>query len=140
MGTTTLTPLSHKQQLQAAFEAMAIGDTRPFGALFAEDFTWTIPGDSAWGRTWSGRTNVHEQLLRPLFERFADTYTSRAIRFVAEGDVVVVECRGRVMARSGHRYDNTYCYVCEFGADGLMHKLTEYMDTALAAKALGPAP
>jgi ketosteroid isomerase-like protein len=138
MGTTAnLTPLTHKQQLQAAFEAMAGGNTRPFGALMAEDFSWTIPGQSPWSRTWTGLKAVREELFGPLFARFADTYTNRALRFIAEDDIVVVECRGKVTTRSGQRYDNTYCYVCEFAVDGLMHRLTEYMDTELAAKVLG---
>lgn len=134
---TTTATTTHKQRLQAAFDAMAVGNTRPFGALMAEDFTWTIPGHSTWGRSWRGLKAVREELFGPLFERFADTYTNQALRFIAEGDIVVVECRGKVMTKAGKRYDNTYCYVCEFGSDGLMHVLTEYMDTELAAQALG---
>jgi ketosteroid isomerase-like protein len=52
--------------------------------------------------------------------------------------MVVVECRGHVMTRSGKPYDNTYCYVCRFGADGLLHELVEYMDTQLVAEVLEP--
>jgi uncharacterized protein len=136
MTNATLT-LSPKQRLQAAFDAMATGNLRPFGALMADDFTWTIPGNSTWGRSWRGLKEVREKLFGPLFERFADTYTNQAVRFIAEGKVVVVECRGKVMTKSGKRYDNSYCYICHFGDDGLMHELTEYMDTELAASALG---
>jgi len=38
--------------------------------------------------------------------------------------------------RSGKPYDNHYCYVCRL-ADGKLRELTEYMDTELAASALG---
>lgn len=132
-----MTGTTHKQRLQSAFDAMAIGDMTAFGALLADDFGWTIPGTGTWGRTWRGLKTVREQLFAPLFARFADTYTNTALRFIAEGDIVVVECRGKVMTKGGKRYDNTYCYVCHFGPDGLMHALTEYMDTELAADALG---
>ena len=95
-----------------------------------------IAGGTAWSRSWRGKQAVREQLLRPLFERFADTYTNEALRFIAEGDHVVVECRGRVMTKSGKRYDNHYCYICRL-AGGRLVELTEYMDTALALDALG---
>jgi uncharacterized protein len=125
-----------KQLLQEAFDALAAGNGQPFVALMADDFSWTIPGSGTWAGTWQGKQAVREQLFAPLFARFADTYTNRAIRFIAEGDFVVVECRGKVTTTSGRRYDNTYCYVCRFEG-GLMRELTEYMDTELAASALG---
>jgi uncharacterized protein (TIGR02246 family) len=125
-----------KQLLRRAFDALATGDGRPFVALMADDFSWTIPGKATWSGTWRGKKAVREELLAPLFARFADTYTNRAIRFIAEGDWVVVECRGKVMTKSGKAYNNTYCYVCRF-AEGEMRELTEYMDTELAALALG---
>jgi len=82
-----------------------------------------------------------EQILKvPRRAQFAGTYTSRAIRYVAEGDIVVVESRGRVDTVRGEAYDNTYCCVCRFGADGLLHELTEYMDTGLADAVLVPPP
>ena len=125
-----------KQLLQRAFYALATGDGRPCVALMAHDFSWTIPGNATWSGTWRGKKAVREELLAPLFARFADTYTNRAIRFIAEGDWVVVECRGKVLTKCGKAYNNTYCYVCRF-AEGEMRELTEYMDTELAALALG---
>jgi ketosteroid isomerase-like protein len=127
----------HKETLQAVFAELAQGNGRPFVDTMADDFCWTIPGHSTWSGTWQGKQAVRELLFKPLFARFADTYTNRAHRFIAEGEHVVVECRGSVMTTSGKRYDNAYCYVCRFGEDGKLHELTEYMDTELAASALG---
>lgn len=125
-----------KQLLQQAFDALACGDGRPFINLMADDFVWTIPGNATWSGVWRGKKVVREKLLAPLFARFADTYTNQAIRFIAENDLVAVECRGKVMTTSGKPYNNTYCYICRF-AEGRMRELTEYMDTELAASALG---
>ena len=125
-----------KQLLQHAFDALATGNGRPFVDLMADDFSWTIPGNATWSGTWRGKKAVRENLLAPLFARFADTYTNQAIRFIAEGDWVAVECRGKVTTKTGKPYNNTYCYVCRF-ADGKMRELTEYMDTELAASVLG---
>lgn len=116
-------------------EALGQGDTRPFGAAMAEDFTWRIPGSSKWAGIYEGRDTVREKLIGPLFAQFATTYTNTPVRILADGDWVVVECRGNVMAKTGRRYDNTYCYVIRM-QDGLMRELIEYMDTALLDAAL----
>ena len=127
---------SNKQIMQAIFDALAQGNGRPLVDAMADDFTWIIPGESTWSRVWRGKKAVREELLRPLAARFATTYTNRATRFIAEGDLVVVECRGEVMTKSGKPYNNTYCWVCRF-SDGKLRELTEYMDTELATSALG---
>jgi ketosteroid isomerase-like protein len=126
--------------MEAVMAALAQGDGRPFLDAMAEDFTWTMPGHNAWCGRYEGKRAVRERLFKPLFAQFADTYTNTASRFIAEGDLVVVECRGRVTTRRGQPYHNTYCYVCRFGPDGLLHELVEYMDTQLVAEALEPPP
>jgi len=128
---------SPKQRLQAIFAELAKGNGKPFVDSMADDFCWVIPGQSTWSGAWRGKQAVMNELMRPLFARFADTYTNEARRFIAEGDMVVVECRGKVTTTSGKPYHNSYCYVCRF-ADGQLRELTEYMDTELAADALGP--
>lgn len=128
----------HKARMQAIMAAMARGDGRPFVDAMADDFCWIMPGRNAWCGRYEGKQAVREKLFRPLYAQFADTYTSTATRFVAEGDTVVVECQGRVTTRSGKPYNNSYCLVCRFGADGLLHELVEYMDTQLVAEALEP--
>ncbi|MBE7369043.1 nuclear transport factor 2 family protein [Ramlibacter pallidus] len=128
----------HKARMQAIMAALERGDRRPFGEALAEDFTWILPGRNAWSGRYEGRDTVRERLFQPLFRQFTGTYTNTATRFIAEGNVVVVECRGHVMTRKGKAYDNTYCYVCRFGDDGLLHELVEYMDTQLVADVLEP--
>jgi hypothetical protein len=127
----------NKRILQAAFAALETGDGRPFGECMADDISWTIIGTTPWSRTYSGKTVVQRELLRPLFAQFSDRYTNRALRFIAEDDYVVVECRGQSTTKSGQAYNNSYCYVCRF-ANGQMVELTEYLDTALVEKALAP--
>jgi ketosteroid isomerase-like protein len=58
---------------------------------------------------------------------------------IAEDDYVAVECRGRVMTKSGKAYNNQYCYVIRF-ADGKMRELMEYFDTELVTAALQAPP
>ena len=125
----------NKRIMQEVFEQLAQGNGKPFGELMAEDFCWTITGTTPWSGTYRGRQEVRSRLLGPLFAQFAERYTNTAQRILADGDWVVVECRGRVTLKSGKPYHNCYCYVIRM-EQGRMKELTEYLDTQLVATAL----
>ncbi len=131
----TLSSNPNKQLMQAIFAELALGNGKPFVDAMADNFCWILPGQTAWSRRYEGKQVVREQLLRPLFAQFAGTYVNRATRFVAEGDMVVVECRGEVTTKKGKPYNNVYCYVCLF-AGGRLVELVEYLDTQLVDTAL----
>jgi uncharacterized protein len=128
----------NKQTLQAVFDHLAQGNGQPFIDAMSDDVSWTITGTSPWSKTWRGKDSLRRDLFRPLFAQFAGSYRNRASRFVAEGDIVVVECKGDVATKSGARYDNDYCYICRFDDAGKLIAITEYMDTALLDRVLTP--
>ena len=127
---------ANKQLLQHIFSELSKGNGKPFVESWAEDFCWTVTGTTKWSKTYQGKQAVLEELMRPLFSNFADQYTNKAHRFIAEDDYVVVECNGHVTTKSGKPYNNTYCYICRF-ADGKLKELTEYLDTELVAATFG---
>jgi ketosteroid isomerase-like protein len=129
----------NKRLMQEIFAALSKGDGRPFRDSLADDVRWTLTGTTRWSRTYEGKRAVIDELLRPLFAQFADQYTNTAHRFIAEGEYVVVECRGCVTTKSGKPYHNSYCWICRI-ADGKLKELTEYMDTALVERALDDPP
>jgi ketosteroid isomerase-like protein len=129
----------NKALMLAAFQALAQGDSRPYLALLADDFTFTITGRNSWTRTITGKAAVQRELWGPLFELFADRYTGQLIDITAEGDKVVVEYRGCVTTKRGDLYDNEYCLVCRM-RDGQLISLREYADSALVDRVLGPPP
>ena len=131
-----MTATDNKQLMQRIFDGLAKGDGRAFIDAMADDFCWTLTGTTAWSKTYRGKQVVRQDLLKPLFAKFADQYFNEAQRFIAEGDIVVVECRGRVTTKTGQPYNNTYCWVCRL-EDGKLVELTEYMGTELVTKALG---
>lgn len=130
----------HKRTMQAIFAALEQGNGKPFVEAMRDDFEWKISGQGPWGRTWRGKAAVIGDLFRPLFAQFEGSYRNRASRFVAEGDTVVVECKGNVATKAGARYDNDYCYICRLDDHGKLVALTEYMDTALAERVLALPP
>jgi len=121
---------NNRQLMQAIFAELAQGNGKPFVDAMADDFCWILPGQTAWSRRYEGKQVVREELFRPLFAQFADTYTNTAQRFIADGDMVAVECRGKVMTKKGKPYNNTYCYVCRLEG-GKLKELVEYMDTQM---------
>jgi ketosteroid isomerase-like protein len=127
----------NKLLMQHIFRELAKGNSKPFGDAMADDFSWTIIGTTSWSGTYAGKQAVLTELMRPLFSQFAGQYTNTADRFIADGDHVVIQCRGHVTTKSGRPYNNTYCYVCRL-ADGKLRELTEYCDTELIATALAP--
>jgi ketosteroid isomerase-like protein len=126
----------NKRLMQDICSELAKGNSKPFVESLADDFRWTVTGSTKWSKTYHGKQVVLTELLRPLYSQFADQYTNTADRFIAEGDYVVVECRGRVTTKAGLPYNNTYCWVCRL-AEGKLQELTEYMDTQLVVTLFG---
>jgi ketosteroid isomerase-like protein len=126
----------NKQLMRHIFSELAKGNFMPFVESMADDFSWTVTGSTKWSKTYHGKEVVLTELLRPLTSQFADRYTNTADRFIAEGDYVVVECRGHVTTKAGAPYNNTYCWVCRL-AEGKLQELTEYMDTQLVVTLFG---
>ena len=129
----------NKQLVQRVFAELASGNGQPFMDALANDARWTVIGSSPWSRTYEGKRAITNELMRPLFRQFAGEYKARAIRIVAEDDVVVVEARGEVTTKSGKPYNQAYCYVFRL-AGGEVQELTEYLDTDLVNQVLDPPP
>lgn len=55
-----------------------------------------MTGTTPWSGSFVGKAEVRERILQPLFAQFATQYTNTATRILADGDFVVVECRGNV--------------------------------------------
>lgn len=129
----------NKKLIAQAYEALAAGDRSPLGALYAEDVRWDMMGATAWSGLYEGRATIAEKLLAPLFAQFGDVYTNRALRIIAEDDLVAVESRGRVTTKAGKPYNNAYCWIYRM-REGKIVEITEYLDTALVNDALEPPP
>lgn len=132
---TTIVSESNKQLMRHIFSELASGNSKPLVESMADDFNWTVKGTTRWSRTYAGKESVLNELLEPLRSRLADQYTNTADRFIAEGDLVVVECRGRSTTKAGIPYDNNYCFIFRL-AEGRLKEVIEYMDTQLVATVL----
>jgi ketosteroid isomerase-like protein len=133
--TTTDITNANRQRLQHIMAELDKGNGKPFVEAMADDFCWTIPGDTPWSRTYSGKQAVVSELLQPLYAQFATPYISTTRSVMADGDKVIVEFEGKVTTKTGKAYNNRYCYVFRMEG-GQMKELMEYLDTALVIEAL----
>lgn len=137
MSATSTTDITNanRQRLQHIMAELDKGNGKPFVDAMADDFSWTIPGDTPWSRTYRGKQAVVSELLQPLYAQFATPYISSTRSILADGDRVVVEFEGKVTTKAGKAYNNRYCYVFRMEG-GQMKELMEYLDTALVNAAL----
>lgn len=120
------------------YAAGARGDMDACFAMLADDVVWTNIGSTKFSGTYTGRQQLAEKLLGPLFGQLKAGIASEVEQLVAEGDVVVAQTVGTAETRDGTPYNNTYCQVITV-RDGRIAAVTEYMDTALIDTVFGPA-
>jgi ketosteroid isomerase-like protein len=128
---------ANKQLLQHVYAEISKGNVQPLLDSLADDVQWTIIGSTALSGTSCGKQEVIDKLLKPIRARLADgPIVFQPERFIAEGEYVVMQARGRATALSGKPYNNTYCIVCRI-VDGKLKEMIDYVDTELITTALG---
>jgi hypothetical protein len=125
----------NKRLLAQIFDALAIGDQRPFASAMADDFRWCFAGNWSWARDWgSTKQETRENLLQPLMAQFAE-YRASADEIIAEDDRVIVRAHANAKTVNGDAYPQAYCYVFRL-RKGLITEVMEYCDTALVERVL----
>jgi ketosteroid isomerase-like protein len=127
---------TNKQLMRHIFAELSEGNAKPFVDSMADDFRWTVTGTTKWSKTYDGKQAVLTELFGALRSKIGDKIRTTAHRFIAEGDLVVVEASGNNTTKAGIPYNNTYCFVFRI-AEGRVKELTEYLDTELVTAALG---
>lgn len=131
-----MTTAENKQLMQQIFAELAKGNSQSLVEALADDVVWHVTGTTKFSKTYHGKATLITELVGPLFSQFADQYTNVGDRFIADGEYVAVECRGKVTTKSGLPYNNKYCWVCRL-EDGKIKEVTEYMDTHLVVTTFG---
>ena len=127
---------NNKKLMQNIFSELSKGNSQPFVENMAEEFSWTITGTTKWSRRYDGRQVVIDELFGALRDRLVPPIVVDAWNFIADGDYVAVEARGKNTTKDGFTYNNVYCYVFRL-ANGKLLAMTEYLDTELVTTALG---
>ena len=126
----------NKRLLQQIFERVAAGDGALFVEHLADDVVMRVSGQNSWSRTFTGKQSVLRDLFGVVRERTTGTRKTIPLRFIADGDIVVVEGRGEMTSKAGVPYNNEYCLIYRL-RDGKIVEITEYNDSALCERVLG---
>lgn len=135
---------ANKKLIQDIFAASAnpdpaVRDRALFVASLADDAKWIVTGQYSWSQTFTGKAAIMNDLHGYVRTRLRDRTRTVAERFIADGDIVVVEAKGDNVTPEGVRYDNDYCLVFRL-EDGKIKEIREYCDSVLTEKALGRFP
>ena len=129
----------NRELMQHIFSELAKGNSKPFVESMADEFSWTVTGTTRWSKKYEGKRAVLEELFGVLRANLVPPTVIEAFRFIADGDYVVVEARGKNTTKKAASYNNNYCFVFRL-AGGKLREVTEYLDTELVTAVLDVAP
>jgi uncharacterized protein len=129
----------NKQLMQEIFARVAEGDGSLFVAHLADDVVIRVSGQYSWSQTFQGKEAALRDLYGVVRERTTGVRKTIPLRFIADGDLVVIEARGEMMSKAGVPYNNEYCLIYRL-RDRKIVEMTEYQDSTLCERVLGPYP
>jgi hypothetical protein len=126
----------NKQLIQNMFAELSKGNAEAFLGSMADDVRFTIIGTTKYSGTFNGKQELVAKLLGPLTAQLEGGISLTPDNFIAEGDYVAMQARGKATSKTGKSYNNTYCQVFRI-AKGKVQEVTEYLDTELVTSAFG---
>ena len=126
----------NKKLIQDMFAELSKGNAPAFLNALADDVRFTIIGTTKYSGTCNGKQELINKVLQPLTAQLEGGLTITPENFIADGDFVAMQARGKSTTKSGKSYDNTYCQVFRI-AGGKVQEVTEYLDTELVTSACG---
>ena len=129
----------NKDIVRRSIAAFSQGDFAGYLADAADDFSFTLIGNTPFSGTIQGKQAVLEGLQSILGTRLEGGAIAMTIEnLIAEGDYVAEQARGTARTRNGKTYNNTYCRVWRI-VDGKIRSVIEYLDTETVRTTLGEA-
>ncbi len=126
----------NKKLIQDMFAELSKGNAPAFLNAMADDVRFVLTGTTKYSGTFNGKQELITKLLQPLTAQLEGGLTITPDNFIAEGDFVAMQARGKSTTKTGKSYNNTYCQVFRI-AGGKVQEVTEYLDTELVTSAFG---
>lgn len=126
----------NKQLIQNMFAELSKGNAEAFLGNMADDVKFTIIGTTKYSGTCNGKQELIQKVLAPLTAQLEGGISLTPENFIADGEYVAMQARGKATTKSGKPYNNTYCQVFRI-VNGKVQEVTEYLDTELVTSAFG---
>ncbi|MGL4441127.1 MAG: nuclear transport factor 2 family protein [Bosea sp. (in: a-proteobacteria)] len=130
---------SNKKMMHDIFEAVGSGDRTAYYDALHDELVMHVMGSSSWSQTVRGKAKVLDVFFGYVSSRISKRNPTKPLRFLADGEWVMIEAKGDMVAVDGRPYQNDYCLHYRIAA-GKIVEMKEYMDTALCEDRLGPFP
>ena len=133
------TELYTVDQVRAIFSLLEEGDGAAFFAHVSDEVDWTVEGH----HPLAGRYPSKAAFLAGTFEKLGKVLPGGAQLHVTHamvaGDWAIVELASLATAINGLRFDNTYCWLCQF-EHGLIVLVRAYLDSAMVQRLFDENP
>ncbi len=126
----------NKKLIQDMFAELSSGNPEAFLGNMADDVQFTLIGSTKFSGVFNGKQELIDKVLAPLSSQLEGGLTITPENFIADGDTVAMQAKGKSRTKSGKSYDNTYCQVFQI-VNGKVQRVTEYLDTELVTEAFG---
>jgi ketosteroid isomerase-like protein len=126
----------NKQLIQNMFAELSKGNAEAFLGNMADNVRFTLIGTTKYSGTFNGKQELISKLLAPLTAQLEGGISLTPDNFIADGEYVAMQARGKATTKSGKSYNNTYCQVFRI-VNGKVQEVTEYLDTELVTSAFG---
>ena len=126
----------NKQLIQNMFAELSKGNAEAFLGNMADNVRFTLIGTTKYSGTFNGKQELISKLLAPLTAQLESGISLTPDNFIADGEYVAMQARGKATTKSGKSYNNTYCQVFRI-VNGKVQEVTEYLDTELVTSAFG---
>jgi ketosteroid isomerase-like protein len=126
----------NKALIQNMFAELSKGNGQAFLDAMVDDVRVTLIGTTIFSGTFNGKKEFIEKVLAPIGKMVEGGMTLTPDNFIADGDFVAMQARGKSTTKTGKPYNNTYCHVFRI-ANGKVQEMTEYLDTELVTTAFG---
>ena len=126
----------NKKLIQDMFAELSSGNPEAFLGNMADDVQFTLIGSTKFSGVFNGKQELIDKVLTPLSSQLEGGLTITPENFIADGDTVAMQAKGKSRTKSGKSYDNTYCQVFQI-VNGKVQRVTEYLDTELVTEAFG---
>lgn len=127
----------NKQLIENMFAELSKGNAEAFLGNMTDTIRFTIIGTTKFSGTFNGKQELISKVLAPLTSQLeGGLLTITPENFIADGDYVAMQARGKSTTKTGKSYNNTYCQVFRL-ANSKVQEIVEYLDTELVTAAFG---
>ena len=126
----------NKEIVRNMFAELSKGNAEAFLGTLADNVRFTIIGTTRFSGTFNGKQEFINKVLGPLSAQLEGGISLAPDNFIADGEYVAMQGRGKSNTKAGGTYNNTYCHVFRI-VNGKVQEATEYLDTELVTRAFG---